>query len=322
MNDRNIISDFRELDATDPVACDHFFEKWGAGQSLAKSHMPYERLEAYRHVLGICKKEDKDKYMVAHKGTAFFFCALSLFDLKYFESSIFYFTAALAEDRRRSGSVTLVDYIFTPAGQILSLNHSGKWARFTTDFIDAVRYFIEKFNTQYGTSHSIEDFVQKFVHPMLEDERYSIITSFYSFILDYKEKDRNLRLAGGAIDSTEPILVNLFKGALIFETILKHYYPRDDSGIRITTLGRFSKNSNFVADFSGVKLSIYTNALQDILDDIVDYSTKTTLETTARIRNTTGHKLTWDNVFEDPDNYTKLFEQEVFAILNVITAQW
>ncbi len=317
-----MLKDFEALNPADTVACDHFFEKWGAGQTLFGIDRPYERLEMYRGVLAAVQQADPAKYAIAHKGTAFFFCGLLLFDLKYFESAIFYFTAALAEDRRRSGSTLLKDYISTPAGQILSLNQSIKWARFTSIFRDCIKDFLDKYNAEYRTSYTTDDFSHKFIHPMLRQEHYAIVTSLYSYLLDYHEKSKNLRLAGGSVDSMEPILVNLFKGALIFETLLKYYYELNNQGNRIMTLRGFSSNSRFMSDFPGVNLRNTTTTMQDVVDDATDKSVNTTMETTARIRNTTGHQLIWDNVFTEPDNYRKLYEQELFAILNVITRQW
>ncbi|MES2971199.1 MAG: hypothetical protein V4702_02675 [Patescibacteria group bacterium] len=317
-----LLKDFETLDPADTVECDHLFEKWGAGQTLFGIDRPYERLEMYRDVLEVIQQADPEKYKTIHKGTSFFFCGLLLFDLKYFESAIFYFTAALAEDRRRSGSTSLKDYVSTPAGQILSLNQSPKWMRFASVFRDSIKGLLDKYNAEYGTSHSVEDFTQKFIHPMLEQEHYAIITSLYSYALDYDEKSKNLRLGGGSVDSMEPILVSLFKGALIFETLLKYYYPLNNQGQKIMTLGGFTNNSVFNSDFPGANLSKPTTTMQDIVDDCTDNSVKTTLEITARVRNTTGHKLVWDNVFTEPDNYRKLFEQEFFAILTVITKQW
>ena len=276
----------------------------------------------YRDVLEVIQQADPVKYKTAHKGTSFFFCGLSLFDLKYFESAIFYFTAALAEDRRRSGSTSLKDYVLTPACQILSLNQSPKWTRFTSVFRDSIKGLLDKYNAEYGTVHSVEDFTLKFIHPMLEQEHYAIITSLYSYALEYDEKSKNLRLGGGGVDSMEPIIVSLFKGALIFETLLKYYYPFNNQGQKIMTLGGFMNNSAFNSDFPGINLRKPTTTMQDIVDDCIDNSVQTTLEITARVRNTTGHKLIWDNVFTQPENYRKLFEQEFFAILNVITKQW
>lgn len=317
-----MLGDFEVLEAVDTVACDRFFEKWGVGQTLNIINAPYERLESYRHVLRDVQKANPEKYRLIHKGTPFFFIGLLMFDCKNFEAAIFYISAALSEDRRRSGSTSLRDWITTPAGQIMSLDGDTKWARITSILVDAVENPINDFNSVSGASTTVNELVQKFVHPMLEQGHYSVITSLYSFVLEYKEAHKNLCLTSGSVDSTEPILVHLFKGALIFETILKHYYPHNDMGERIKTLGRFSGNSAFTSTFPNVALSNSTDSLQEIANAATNKDLKTTMENTAKIRNTTGHKLVWDNIFNEPNNYKKLYEQEIFAILYVISKQW
>lgn len=168
----------------------------------------------------------------------------------------------------------------------------------------------------------METFVEKFSHQLMKDGYYSLMTAFYGFLMEYEERYKNLTLTRANIDSTEPILLNLFKGGLIFESLLKHYYPDDRNHRPIMTLGGFNRNDTFLADFPGCNLSQPRSSLQSIVDEATQYDYKTTFETAAKLRNTTGHKLLWDNVFEDLENYKKLCEQEVLAILYVITKQW
>lgn len=317
---REILQGFRALDATDSTACDRFFEKWGVGQTINTANFPYERLESYKYVLKEIQKVNPEKYKIAHKGTPFFFIGLFMFDCEDFETAIFYISAALSEDRRRSGSIALEDWITTPAGQIMSLNYNTKWKRITSVLVKAVDKFITHFNSASGNTINSDDLVQKFIHPMLQDGHYSVVTAFYSFMLECDQNYKNLLLTTGSIDSTEIILGNLFKGALIFETVAKHYYP-SRSGTQVTTLGRLS-GTDFMNDFTGVSPSQSASSLEDIVDNIITTDYKNTIETTVRIRNTTGHKLLWDNIFNEPDNYKKMYSHEILAIFYVISKQW
>ena len=52
---------------------------------------------------------------------------------------------------------------------------------------------------------------------------------------------------------------------------------------------------------------------------IKDFSIETAFATTGKLRNTTGHNLVWDDIFDTPKNYVDLFDQEVNAILHVIS---
>jgi hypothetical protein len=44
--------------------------------------------------------------------------------------------------------------------------------------------------------------------------------------------------------------------------------------------------------------------------------------TTAKLRNTTGHNLVWDNIFSAPAKYEDLFHQVMNALLYVIALKW
>jgi hypothetical protein len=48
-------------------------------------------------------------------------------------------------------------------------------------------------------------------------------------------------------------------------------------------------------------------------------SIETAFEITGKLRNTTGHNLVWDDIFDVPKNYVDLFEQEMNAILYVVS---
>ena len=70
--------------------------------------------------------------------------------------------------------------------------------------------------------------------------------------------------------------------------------------------------------------SISTSAdnLQVILDDIRGDDMQTAFDTVSRLRNAAGHNLVWADVFNIPSNYQKFFEQQVNAILYVISKKF
>jgi hypothetical protein len=43
--------------------------------------------------------------------------------------------------------------------------------------------------------------------------------------------------------------------------------------------------------------------------------------TATKLRNTTGHNLIWDNIFDAPKKYEDLFQQLTNAILHVIAVR-
>jgi hypothetical protein len=86
------------------------------------------------------------------------------------------------------------------------------------------------------------------------------------------------------------------------------------------TLGTILNMPEFTNDF-GKKCTVRIDAaaLADITAAIKDSSIETAFEITGKLRNTTGHNLVWDDIFDTPKNYVDLFEQEMNAILHVIS---
>ena len=127
------------------------------------------------------------------------------------------------------------------------------------------------------------------------------------------------RSNGGTI---EPALTFLFKGGLIFESLLKHLYPNKDDGRPCETLGHIYHTSSFRADFIP---NVQTRAasLQNIVDAIGNNNDmQTAFNTASRLRNTTGHNLVWGDVFDDTDNFKALYHQLVNAIFYIIKVKF
>lgn len=144
-----------------------------------------------------------------------------------------------------------------------------------------------------------------------------IVSAFYNFILEKEERLKELALKSTEGSSLIPILAHLFSGALIFESLLKKFYLKKDDGNPIKTLGNVFHTTAFTMDFSqGVQAS--AESLQQILDSVHDNALVTALTTTAQLRNTTGHNLILDNVFDNATNYETLFNQVVNALFYVI----
>ena len=318
-----MIDAFRELVISSPADGDRFFEDYSPGNTIDLVNQPSERFHDYEIMLLILLEVDADKYKSIHKGTPFYFMGWLAFDMRNYESAMFYMSAALAEDKRKSVGQPFEAWINNPAGQFFSLDQGDQSSYVTSilaAFINNAIYLFKTNNPDFDITPEI--FIDKFTRTMLKEELYSFVTAVYTFIMEYEELYINLILTNMNINSLEPILLNLFKGALIFESLLKHYYPNQNNGIPVRQISHFSHNSAFCSDFSGCRMSQTKNTLIEIINEVAGLDYKSTFETTAKLRNTTGHKLLWDNVFSDITNYKKLYEQEIMAILYVITKQW
>lgn len=117
---------FRELDVSDPASGDHFFEQYTPGNAMNQIDRPLERFHDYELVLLILSSDDPQKYNQIHKGTPFYFLGWLAFELRNYEAAIFYMSAALSEDKRKSNGQPFNTWVQNPAGQFMSLEQDNQ----------------------------------------------------------------------------------------------------------------------------------------------------------------------------------------------------
>ena len=316
-NKSSLLADFTALDATNPSACDALFEKYGVGNTLDIKDRPFERLNSYLFLIDTLRTANSTKYHKMHKGTPFYFIGWLAFDIRNYPVANFYIAAAVVEDRRNSAN-----WINGPAAGNLLLdgNTNTSAKRIVETLTIKVEDELRIFSRDTTESISLSNFTGKFIKPLLQGRQYSLVTGLYSWVLEFEENYKSLLLAGTG-GSKETILTHLFKGCLLFETLLKHYYPdpgatgKEDG----RTLGNLFHDNRFLSDFSLVAApDTRANLLQDIVNASTALDTNTVFSNTARLRNTTGHKIIWDNPFTSPDVYEKLYKQIATALLYVV----
>lgn len=314
---------FSQINAKNHEIGNAFFEMYGIGNVIGIKDRPYERFMEYENLLSELRKTDFEKYQDIHKGTPFYFLGWLAFQLKNYEKAVFYMDAALAEDKRVDKTKGWLSH---PSGQFMMLDQEGNQIakEITRHLSNRVGHEIDRFNAVSTISQSgklsMVNFKEKFVAKLiLETDKHSIVTAFYSFILEYEEREQELFLRSRDGASIEPVLAFLFKGGLIFESLLKYFYPKkDDKKTTYKTIGNVFDTEDFRRDFPK-GLSISADSIAAIIDPVgLDHSWQIAFSTTSKLRNTAGHNLVWDYTFDNPDNLKKLYEQQVNAIFYLI----
>ena len=311
---------FRQMIINGPEDGDRFFEAYGPGNTVQVIERPFERFENYELLLSVIKEDDPQKFAQIHKGTPFYFMGWLAFDLKNYERAVFYMDSAIAEDIRKDPT----DWQNNPGNQFLTLSDSSQVAeRMTKHLRELVDKELSRFNSISNLSDmSLNDFIDKFILVLAKDtDKHSIITALYSFILEFGVREKELQLRSSNGGSIESALTYLFKGGLIFESLLQHLYPNKDNGDSVKTLGDIYQTSNFKADFlQSVRTS--SSSLQDIISSASNNDMQTAFNTASKLRNITGHNLVWDDVFDNTDNFKTLYHQLVNAIFYIIKVKF
>lgn len=297
------------------------FQLFGPGNVLGNKDRASERFNDYENLLIIFNDDDPIKYKKIHKGTPFFFLSWLAFDLRNFEKALFYLDAAISEDIKNipSSWKTSPPYAFLT----LESNNDHVAIRVAQEIRELISEQINRFNLHNSDDRfQLINFIDKFVNVLIADfPKRSIITAFYTFILEFKDRHQDLSLRSDGGGSIEPFLTHLFKGGLIFESLLKHLYPFTNSGKPVETLGKIFNETSFNTDFS-VSISTRSSSLKSIIEGISANDIQTAFNTTSKLRNTTGHNLVWDNIFDDPNKYKILFEQQINALFFVISKKF
>jgi hypothetical protein len=324
---RYAVAYFEQMDCVDPAQGDTFWGLFAPGNTVHLSDRPFERFSDYEEMLRRLRDADQAKYEQMHKGTPFYLMSWLAFDLRNYEKALFYIDSAISEDvRKTEGSADPTAWKNAPGAKFLLIEPNDQVARRA---IENVRISLDRELTRFnGVSQKPPldlEITKRFVRTFIDDpSQRTIISALYIFVLEFADRVQELELRRGSSGgSNEPFTIHLFKGGLLLESLLKHYYPRNDKGDPNRQLGSVFRTTTFQRDFNfqGPPDSS-ANTLKEIHDAISGTnSIEDAFGTAAKLRNTTGHNLVWDDVFSNALIYVDLFRQVVNAVLYVVDAK-
>jgi hypothetical protein len=307
----------RLFEQLDPPNGDLLFNIFGPGNTVNGPNRPFERFEQYEALLRLLRRHDQARYEKFHKGTAFWFLSWLAFDLRNYPKALFYMDAAISEDVRRAPDIWLKE----PAGAFLTLAIEGEGpGQHVSRLRQVINEHLARFNNLSGELPlTIDDVLSGFVTGLLENPRHrTIVSAWYIHLLEFEERvlDLELRSIGGG--SIAPFLDHLFRGGLLFESVLKTLY----TGENLRTLGDIFYNSPEFREEFGTGFKTSAAGIGGILASIGAGNLIDAFSVSAKLRNTTGHSLVWDDAFTDPDSFRKLYEHEVNAMLYVVSRRF
>ncbi len=321
-----LIEDFRKLqiDPADALmaagVADDLFSSTGIIRRLWYS--PVAQINAWEHVLGIMAADDPAKYQNIHKGTPFYFLGMASYLARDFEKALFYMDAALEEDLRLHKD----RWFELPSGKfVLFDDRTNNQA--AKELVTITRKIFEdvmrEVTSSSGISLSLDELRDKLVKPAMTPGsiKRSAVTGVFTFLLEFSSRAKELSLAGTPTSTGEPFFLHLFKGALLFETLLK----TSPAGGVIKSVNRKATINNFLNDGSiysafgftaapqGFGAQTFDDVIAEIKNDTTPDFTQRAVRATWGIRNTTGHSLAWP-YRPDPEEYKELFQLIVAAL--------
>lgn len=306
--------------SNDNASSERFFNSFAYVSHLFNGnyHLAFEQ---GRDLLNRCQAIDKNIYMSIHKGTPYYWLGSAAYLLNDFESVMFFLDAAATEDIIKNADPQK----HTPAIKFLLLEgESNEQAAFrlVRDAQARTQRSIDIYNGLSDHKVGAENLTLSILRTKLlekiflpENKWKSIITTMISFSLewDYRNQLFDIRPSQG---TNEPFFLHLFKGCLLFETLLKnnpnHPVPSDKKTLKEVLV--FLENE---LDFDS-NLSIGNIELSNILDNLETStnSIQTAIQFTGQLRNTLGHNLGWKPL--NQKQYQILFEKVISSCLYAV----
>jgi len=252
------------------------------------------------NLLNQCKAIDETGYQEIHKGSAFYWIGMAAYLMNDYQTATFFFDAAVSEDLRRGHHP---EENPSPSFRYILIEGeaSDQAARgLVQDAQARIESLIEIYNQIPGRDEVIDPLDisilrAKFFRPSLEPDNEhwrSLASTFISFILEWNFRNSllDLRMEPGTI---EPFYIHLFKGCVLFESILKanpSNHPPEGALTLINVLQHLRNDLGIPNDMS-IGETDFPTILNDIGENSIDIVSA--IELTGKVRNSIGHNLGW-----------------------------
>lgn len=314
---------FLEAAKGEPGDADVFFGRFNFVEDLIQGK-PAFALNGFLDLLNICRSFDEGAFERIHKGTPYYWLGTSAFLMNDHQSAVFFFDAAVSEDLRAGFDPEVGS---TPS-YLFILIDGEQPEQAAQDLVKAaqrrVQEIIDYYNERIGRPEGIPnlDIIQireKFLHLSIlpgNERLRSLATTFISFLLewDYRNRFLDIRSCEG---TSEPFFVHLFKGCVLFESLLKAT-PNDPPPENAYTLGRVLGELHERLGFEHPP-DIREDDFEEIQRRVQnpDNSIFEAVEITGKIRNTIGHYIGWE-VQLTKNQYHHLFRMVTSSCLHAI----
>lgn len=257
-------------------------------------------------------------YDAEHKGTPFYIMGYAAFACHDYLSASLYFDAAVDSDMKYH--VNKLDTAAMRFIQLLQTQSEPLLAQHIIDeIINTFSVLISDYNSR-PLAHNItmDDIRDKFIVKIIQNsqpEQRILITALISFVAEWPYRQRQMKLC--SFGSREPFFMHLFRGCVLFESLLKVANGTPSS---VTTLGKAITHHASNLGIATTNIDIRESDFDQILSSIsVNMNIEQSIQACGRTRNTIGHNLTWSATHLNSTTYDLLIKNIASACLHAIS---
>jgi hypothetical protein len=281
---------------------------------------PFDTLECGEALLAKCENLAPGIYKTLHKGTPFYWLSQAAFLVHDYETAAFYIDAAVSEDLK----INPANHS-TPALLFFLINDTDD-RQASLELVKVVRKRIEDaifdYNKRPGTCSpalTFPEIRQFLLLPSILPANVALrtlATTFISFFLEWDHRSDLIKIRPEQ-GTAEPFFIHLFKGCVLFESLLKASKKAPKAKMLGGLLSELHADLGFTGKVNPIIGGFdFQTVVSGLSSD--DNSIYTAVERTGRMRNTTGHNLGWGSI--DPLAYNSLASYVASSCLHAIAS--
>lgn len=302
-----------------------------SNQRFFEEQIPYGQLmqsrrfgdagdEAIR-LLSSVRAMSRSSYQRSHKGTPFYFLGICAFACHDYPTAAFFFDAAMDEDVKNQP-----DNLNTPAQLFFRLdtnNDKQAGLEIVRRAASTLESLIWRYNRFPGSkTSSLIDLRQRFLayafDSNVDPSARRLVASLISFVLEFEHKFTMLELTESS--TYEPFFTHLFRGCLLFESLLKENPTKTPKGNTLRPVIRDLKQELGLDRDIVTKVTRFENVVALVKGRERNRPIEDAIEITCKTRNTLGHNTAWNARSLKSGTYLRLGEAIAGSILHAISS--
>jgi hypothetical protein len=296
----------------------HFFDEYVPYRQFIDSRQYRDAVDGALHLMESVKQLAPQQFAVAHKGSPFYILGFAAFASHDYSTASLYFDAAVEEDlTNHPGRNDMAALLFMQlADNGVPLLAQSLVAQIAEDMNVLIRDYNARPTPQARpmTLNDLRNFFLTSIIKSNQRHERALVTALISFVAEWRYRRRLMELV--AHGSREPFFLHLFRGCLLFESLLKHQPKKT---LTKTTLGEILRQD--------LKAELHLNN-PDVRE--VDFNTivagmtanmniEDTINSAGRARNTLGHNIVWATTALNTATYDLLVKNIAASCLHVIS---
>jgi hypothetical protein len=156
-------------------------------------------------------------------------------------------------------------------------------------------------------------FLRPIIHSQHRQQR-ALVTALISFVAEWRYRRRLIALIEHG--SREPFFLHLFRGGLLFESLLK---AQEKKALTKSTLGDILR-SDVCAELALINPDVRETDFNTIVAGLIaNMGMEDTINSAGKARNTLGHNIVWATADLNATTYDMLVKNIAAACLHVVS---